>query len=60
MMDSFSFTLFGKHFICPSILNGSFAAFSFANRQTPSNPYFPFFKALKTWVRVRKLQRAEP
>ena len=25
MMNSFSFTLSGKHFICPSILNDSFA-----------------------------------
>ena len=28
MMNSFSFTLSGKHFICPSILNDSFAGWS--------------------------------
>ena len=27
-MNSFNFTLFGKHFICPSILNDSFAGYS--------------------------------
>ena len=27
-MNSFSFTLPGKHFICPSILNDSFAGYS--------------------------------
>ena len=27
MMNSFSFTLSGKHFICPSILNDSFAGY---------------------------------
>ena len=28
MMNSFNLTLSGKHFICPSILNDSFAGYS--------------------------------
>ena len=31
MMNSFNLTLSGKHFICPSILNDSFAAYLFFN-----------------------------